>query len=263
VYTFALVLGLGVTLGLVWVAWSSPEKRVLNNLDAGLWTLCGALVGGRAVFVLLSWPYFEAYPLAIPQVWLGGFSGPGALAGGLLALVLVSLVTRQPLGQMADTLLPLAITVVVSTWLACWQTGCAYGYPANSDWGLTARDEWGQYTSRIPVQFLGASVALLVAWFMDQLPGKGKAIGEVSTETSFRPARFSRPGTAAGTWLLVVLLTFTGLTFLRADPVPYWQGFRLDTLAGVGLSMIVILALLVDLLRGVLSRRIVDENRPV
>jgi hypothetical protein len=98
---------------------------------------------------------------------------------------------------------------------------------------------------------------------MDRLPGKGKAIGEVSAETSFRPARFSRPGTAAGTWLLVVLLTFTGLTFLRADPVPYWQGFRLDTLAGVGLSMIVILALLVDLLRGVLSRRIVDENRPV
>ncbi len=233
-YTFAVLVALGTVLGLAWVALRVSENRQVATLDAGLWALTGGLLAGRAGFVIAAWPHFQAHPLEIPQVWLGGFSGPGSILGAVLALGLAASLGALPLGRIADDLLPLALPVVLSVWIGCWLTGSAYGLPAQGWWALPARDEWGQVSARWPVQLLGALLTLLLFFLLDLLQ-----------------KRFSwmkQPGRISIVALLGLSLELFGLSYLRADPVQVWRGLRLDAWAALGLLGVALAVLLINLI---------------
>jgi prolipoprotein diacylglyceryltransferase len=227
---FSLLVGAGATLGLAWVVWQAPEKQALRRIDQGLWLLLGCLLGGRLAHVAIAWPYYAGRLPEIPQVWLGGFSGAGALAGALLALVFLASTTRQPLGDLADAYMPLAAVLAVCAWLGCWLDGCAYGAETTAWWALPARDEWGELRQRAPIQLLAASLTLGLFWLVDR-----------------SQTRLPRPGQPACLALLGLgLLTF-GISFIRVDPSQTWWGWRPETWAGVGFSFLAIIAYLLTL----------------
>ncbi|HEX9012753.1 MAG TPA: prolipoprotein diacylglyceryl transferase family protein, partial [Anaerolineaceae bacterium] len=176
---FSIFLGFGASFGLACAALQAqPSKRSARLIDAGLITLAAALVGGRAGYVLVNWGHFHAAPLEIPQVWLGGFTGLGAAAGGLVGLLLASALTRAPLGALADDLLPLVPPLAVSAWLACMQTGVAYGAAAPGDWwAVPLRDEAGFITPRMPLQPLAAGLTLLLFTLLEAVRPRLSAPG--------------------------------------------------------------------------------------
>lgn len=225
------MIGLGAVLGLAWVAWQAPEKLALRRIDQGLWLLLGALLGGRLVHVAMAWSYYAGGLLEIPQVWLGGFSGMGALAGALLALMLLAFITRQPLGDLADAYLPLAAALTVSAWLACWVDGCAYGVETTAWWSLPARDEWGELERRVPLQLLAASLTLGLFWLVDR-----------------SRTRLRRAGQPACLVLLGLGLLNLGISFLRVDPSPTWAGWRPETWAGFAFGLLAVAVYLLTLI---------------
>jgi len=227
-----MLLGLGATLGLSWVAWQAPPERRLREVDAGLLALLGGLIGGRMAFVAADWAYFQSHWGEIPLIHLGGMSWAGALTGGLVALALLALMTHQPLGTIIVALWPLWTSVMVSAWLSCWLDGCAYGPPAADWWGVPARDEWGTIALRWPTQLLGALLALVLFGFLNWAHQRG-----------FAP-RFS-----AGLGVLGLSLEMLALSFLRADPSLQWRNLRLETWAALALAMGAFLALLVMAIR--------------
>ena len=227
---FSLLIGLGAVLGLAWVAWQASEKLALRRIDHGLWLLLGGLLGGRLAHVAMAWPYYAGRLLEIPQVWLGGFSGAGALAGGLLALALLAFITHQPLGELADAYLPLAATLSVSAWLGCWLEGCAYGVETTAWWGLPARDEWGELAKRVPLELLAASLTLGLFWLVDR-----------------SRTRLYRAGQPACLALLGLGLLNFGISFLRVDPSQTWQGWRPEAWAGLGFCLLAAAAYLLTL----------------
>lgn len=220
VYTFSLLLGFGAAAGLAWVAWQgafrSDQERPVRPLEGGLLACAGALIGGRIAYVAANGSYFQANPTEALQVHLGGMAWPGALAGGLLALGLYAWLARQPLGALADALLPLLATVVISAWLGCWLDGCAYGTETGAWWGLPARDEWGVIARRVPTQLLGALMTLELFWILDR-----------------RWKGAYRPGMLALMGLFGLSFELWLISFLRADPAPTWQGQRLDSWAAL------------------------------
>lgn len=233
-FTYSLMIGLGATLGLAWAAVRNPE-RANQVINAGLAALLGAYLGSRLTYILVNQVYYQNHPQEIFQFPLGGFSWPGALAGGGLALVLFAALFRQPLGRLADELLPLLVTLSVTGWLGCWLAGCAYGAPLDAWWGLLAVDEWGQLARRWPVQASGALLSLAVIWLVDQLPQQ-------------RP----QPGLPPGSTFLLGLLGISSINFfmslLRADPAPLLNGLRLETWAALLLSALALLIFAVLLL---------------
>ena len=217
--SFSLLLGLGTAIGLLWVAYQAPKKNVEAALHHSLVVLFGALLGGRLVFVAVNWPYYQEQVLEIPMVWLGGFSGLGALVGALLALRLSVWRNRQPWGKVADALLPLMVVITVAAWLACWSAGCFYGKPTDAWWGMPARDDWGVVASRLPVQLWGAIASLVLFWAIDRSRNW-----------------LTAPGEAAHLALFSLALVVFGLSFLRADPIQIWSGLRLDAWGWLGLA---------------------------
>jgi prolipoprotein diacylglyceryltransferase len=169
----------------------------------------------------LAWSYYSERLLDIPQIWLGGLSGVGALAGGLLALGLLAFLTRQNLGALADGFTPLAAALVTSAWLACWADGAVYGAETNAWWGLPARDEWGELLRRQPVQMTAAGLTLALFWFLDR-----------------RRNDLKQPGQKASLALLGLGLLILATSFWRADVSPVWLGLRPEAWAGMGFAIL-------------------------
>jgi phosphatidylglycerol---prolipoprotein diacylglyceryl transferase len=231
------MIGLGIALGLYWTAWQpSKAKEATASFDAALWVLAGGLVGGRLGYVAASWPYFQGDLLAIPQVWLGGLSGPGSMAGALAALGILSIAWKLPAGTLAEALLPLAMTLTISAWLGCWLAGCAYGKPARGGWGIPAIDEWGSMEMRIPVQLLGAMLTLGTFWLFERIrqPIRGRKTGKRG-DTTIQVAAWA---------LLALTFQITVLSFLRADPTILIKDIRLDTFAWGCLTLVALITLI-------------------
>jgi phosphatidylglycerol:prolipoprotein diacylglycerol transferase len=237
VYAFTLVLALGATLGLLWVAWRTPDKEILYTLDVGLLVLLGGMLGGRVAFVAANWVYYQSHLQEILAVHHGGYSWTGALAGGVLALVLVAAVKQASLGRLADAMLPLLATLTIAGWLGCWLDGCAYGPRTDQWWGFPVMNEWGQTALRLPTQLLGAVLTLvlfgLLDWSRAWLAGRGRS---------------HRPGTFASLGVLLLSLEMFALSYVRVDPSHMWNGFRLEAWAALGFAVLAALALGISLL---------------
>lgn len=242
---YSVLLGLGAALGLGWSAWQCPSRRRRALLDAGLLVLFGALLGGRLVYLLWHW---EFYRQELQEAFLfsaGGLDGPGALAGGLTALVLAALWQRLPLGWLADHLVPVFALTACAAWLGCWPEGCAYGAQLPVEWGPFAPDESGMLTPRFPVQALGALLSLLVWWAAGRLSQPaGKLLIEQMHPLEGRAASLSLALFGAG-WLL--------LSWLRADPAPILAGQRWETWAALVLMLPGLVLLVLPWLRAARS----------
>jgi prolipoprotein diacylglyceryltransferase len=220
VYAYSLLLAVGTFIGLAGVALRARREEALPLVEAGMWALLGGLIGGRAAYVWLYWPAFQSQRLQALQVQLGGLSWPGALAGALLALALVALLTRQSLGRLADALLPLLTAVCVTAWLGCIIEGCAYGPPVR--WGgLVVPDEWGVMLERWPVQLFGALAILIMFWVTDRVPRRAAAV----------------PGLRACLMLLGLAVVQLGAVAL-AQPGRFWLGLPADAWAAMLLAVL-------------------------
>ncbi len=212
-------------MGLWRVARSAPQRQVGLWVNAGLFVLFFTLLGARVFYVGIDWSYFAAHLIEAPQLWLGGLTWPGALAGAGLAFSLLGFRYRAarsrtkqagpiPLGWLGDRLYPLLPPVAVTAWLGCWQSGVAYGAaaPKGAVWGVPTLDETGFSSLRFPLQPLAALTLLIFFWLLE------------TRTRALRPA-----GKLSGLAVAGLLLNLLAASLLRADPALYWNGLRLDT----------------------------------
>jgi phosphatidylglycerol:prolipoprotein diacylglycerol transferase len=240
-FTFSLVLGLGVGVGISWSVlplMSLPDvaRGRLNNASI---TLLGALIGGRAGYILLNWAYYQRHLWEAFQIWLGGFTWISALAGAFIFILIATQIQKTSLGYVLDGLLPLFSSIAISTWLACWLTGYAYGIEINRWWGIPAMDESGLIAQRWPIQLLSALSALGFHWL---------------AEYCQTHRWISHPGLASSLVLAGFSLTIFCLTPFRGDTIPMLKGIRLDIWASAGFFALSLLMAITFYILPVLSK---------
>jgi phosphatidylglycerol:prolipoprotein diacylglycerol transferase len=229
---FSLLLGLGTLAGLLLVAWRAPQKEQLRYIDSAVLALFISLLVSRAFYAATNWSYYGIHPGEIIQVWMGGLSGVGALAGGCLGVMLIASIWKLPMALLGDVLLPLAGTLATSAWLGCWFDRCAYGFLSAAWWAMPQQDEWGVLSNRVPVQLLGSISTLILIWLIDRAARKVTIYGLSAT--------------LSGLGISAVIFA---LSYLRADPVPIWNGLRLEAWGALILMIIFSLFMVVLLLR--------------
>jgi phosphatidylglycerol:prolipoprotein diacylglycerol transferase len=228
VYSFSILIALAACLGLFWIARQSSPKLALPRVEAGMWVLAGGVIGGRLLYVAVSWLYFRDHLLEGLQFYRGGLAWPGALAGGLLALAAFSAINHINPAQLADDLLPLLATLSIGAWLGCWLTGCAYGVTSDAWWSLPSSDEWGVIAKRWPVQIWAALLIVGLFALLDRLSEAVKM----------------KPGYRALLGLLGLSLIQLAIAFLRADPGIIWYGLRLEAWGALAFSLFAVMGLL-------------------
>jgi prolipoprotein diacylglyceryltransferase len=189
-------------------------ERKRFTIDAGIGLLFLSLLGARIGYILLNLSFFGNHASQMPQIWLGGLSWPGALVGAGIALLGIHLIWKEPVGELADSYLPLIGTVAAAIWLTGWGAGIGFGSRTDAWFGIPVRDIFGIAENRWPLPILGA--VLSVGWIagLVLLPLKRWRV---------------KPGWRAvlGTTGIVVINGVISL--FRVDPAPLLLGIRGET----------------------------------
>jgi phosphatidylglycerol---prolipoprotein diacylglyceryl transferase len=230
IYSFTLVIWLGIALALALAAWRARQRPAPNWLDALLFSSILALVGGRAAFVAAQWEYYASHVPEIFWLWRGGLSYHGTLLTGVAALWLWSAWHRRSFGRYADLLAPSLVLLQAFGWGACWLDGCAYG--RETGFGPLAAalpDHFGIFAVRYRTQAAGIvwslAVLLLVLW----QDGRRQSGVDHSRGRLF--------------WLALALLSSGRflISLGRGDAVPEVGAVRLDTWLDGSLAIISLL----------------------
>lgn len=243
-YSYTVVLGVGMAAGLLLTARLAPKISRVNWLDGILMAWVMGLMGGRVGFVWAYKEYFQERPFEIWQLWQGGLSYHGALLAGIGGLAIGYWLWQRSLPnnacsfrQYASLLAPGFILAHAFGWLACWLEGCAYGKEAALGW-FTADlpDEFGIFAVRYQTQLMGIVGSLLVLGGVLWL--KRPEIQFYATMVGISFGRFF-------------------ITLYRGDVVPQIGSYRIDTILE---AVFVLLFLILLLWRVLISRPLIRQG---
>ena len=209
---YSIILAVSAAAGLVVSVWLVQDRKRFF-IDVGLGILVISLIGARTGYVIRNFGFFLNHPVQIPQFWLGGLTWPGGLIAAAAALWGVNLIWKEPLGELADTFLPLLGTLVVAIWLTGWGAGIGYGPPTDAWFGIPVQDLFGVKDYRWPLPIIGGLIS------------GGWIVG-----TILFPLRKSRKtGYRAGLGLAGIVLINGVISLFRVDPAPILWGLRWET----------------------------------
>jgi phosphatidylglycerol:prolipoprotein diacylglycerol transferase len=142
VYSYGVLLAAAYLLGLR-LAMSRARARELDPtrmLDLGIYIIISALVGAKALLVVVEWDHFTSSPREFLSLARSG----GVFYGGLILAVSVAFWYirrhRLPFWQTCDVFAPgIALGHAIGR-LGCLAAGCCYGRPAGVAWAVTFRD---------------------------------------------------------------------------------------------------------------------------
>src|SRR5512134_3939074 len=144
VYTYGLLLAAAYLLGLQFALMRARSRGLDPNrvMDLGIWVIVSALVGAKALLLVVDFETFRSRPA---ELWTLARSG-GVFYGGLIAAVGTALWYlwrhRMPVWSVTDVFAPgIALGHVVGR-LGCLFAGCCFGKPTSMPWGITFHNEF-------------------------------------------------------------------------------------------------------------------------
>jgi phosphatidylglycerol---prolipoprotein diacylglyceryl transferase len=238
VFSLLILLATVTGLGAAYLYSRRAGLELAALLDATLVAVIFGGIGARTYHVITHWDYYSQNMDEITNLAQGGIGLRGALALGLIALLLFALIRRVSFWKLADAgAVGLALAQSVG-WYGAHVVGANYGVvsdaalvlpfgpPGGTVLGLTQDlpDVYGIVAPRVPVQLIAVAffftLFLALAWMSWRLhPGEGIVFLS---------------------YLIVSALGGFALGYLRADESLSWNGWRLDQwvdllLAGIGL----------------------------
>ena len=128
---YGIFVALGFLTGLLYVQHRAHKsgfggERASNLVFLGL---IGGLIGARLFYVFTNWAHFRDVPLEILRLDQGGLVFYGGLIGGAITLVAACLISKIPMGFLADLLIPGLPLGHALGRIGCFLNGCCFGKP--------------------------------------------------------------------------------------------------------------------------------------
>lgn len=225
--TYFLVISIACTLAVIWFV-RRAEKRNLNRvtaIDLTISVLVGGLLGARLLHIFWEEPnFYRENPLAVFQVWNGGFIFLGGVVGAWIAGALFCQIRREPFWFWADiATIPVSFGYALGR-IACFLNGCCYGKYCDLKWAVYMQ---GGY--RHPTQLYASVLEFVILAILLKVEPKVRLSGSLFGSwlvlhsisrlimEQFRddPRGPSLAGLSLGTWMSVALLL--GGLFLLAQ----------------------------------------------
>jgi phosphatidylglycerol:prolipoprotein diacylglycerol transferase len=197
--TYFLVISIACTLATIWFI-KRAEKRNLNRLtaiDLTITLLVGGVIGARLFHVFYEEPsfYFD-HPLAVFEVWNGGFVYLGGVVGAWIAASIFCQIKREPFWFWADiAVIPISFGYAVGR-IACFLNGCCYGKYCELPWAVFMQ---GGY--RHPTQLYASFSEFLIVFILIKLEPKVRLSGSLF-----------------GSWMVLHALSRLLMEHFRDDP---------------------------------------------
>ncbi len=138
-HTYGLFVAMGFFVGL-WITTRLGKKEGITAqqvMDMGFVIIVSAIIGSRALYVLMNAHYFTRAPLDMLKIWEGGLVFSGGIIGVVLTMLWYIKRHGLALGKIADLWAPgMAIGQAIGR-IGCFMAGCCYGRPTDVPWAVT------------------------------------------------------------------------------------------------------------------------------
>jgi prolipoprotein diacylglyceryl transferase len=138
IHVYGVLLAIGVVVATViagrrWVRWGH-ERREFD--DVVVWIVLGGIIGARLYHVATDYEKFEGDWLRVFEIWRGGLSIWGVMAGGLLGVIVACRIRHIEIPLMTDAIVPgLLVAQAIGRW-GNWFNQELFGEPTTLPWGL-------------------------------------------------------------------------------------------------------------------------------
>ena len=134
--------GLLLAIGVLVAAWIAERRWVARGFDGktfndmAVWIVVGGIVGARVYHVISDYQLFTDDWLRAFQIWKGGLSIWGVLAGGVIAVIVMTRVKHVETLTLMDCVAPgLLAAQAIGRW-GNWFNQELFGRPTDLPWGL-------------------------------------------------------------------------------------------------------------------------------
>ncbi len=165
VRSWGTMLMIGFLAAMLWALWDGRHDEEITfdlMIDLTLVILIGAIIGSRALAVILDWSAYAERPGSIWHVWEGGLSFHGGLIGGTLAGLGLTRLRGLSVARMADRLMPAVAIGYAITRIGCFLNGCCFGAPTTSALGVHFHFAGEADIARHPTQLYSAALSLFI-----------------------------------------------------------------------------------------------------
>ena len=137
-HVYGLLLAVGVVTASWmterrWLRWGRPGKQWQ---DIVVWIVIGGVVGARLYHVATDSEKFTGDWLRVLEIWKGGLSIWGVVAGGLIAVLIVCRVHRIDTFLLTDAIVPGLLVAQAIGRFGNWFNQELFGEPTTLPWGL-------------------------------------------------------------------------------------------------------------------------------
>ncbi|MES2906461.1 MAG: prolipoprotein diacylglyceryl transferase [Pseudomonadota bacterium] len=159
---------------------NKPPLTTANLDDFLVWAMLGIVLGGRVGFVLFyNLPHYIENPAQILQVWNGGMSFHGGMAGSILATYLFARRRNIPFLTLMDVVAAVAPLGLFFGRIANFVNGELYGRASDAPWAVMFPR--GGYVPRHPSQLYEAglegiillTILMVAVWVLKALKKPG------------------------------------------------------------------------------------------
>jgi phosphatidylglycerol:prolipoprotein diacylglycerol transferase len=142
VYAYGFFLAVGFVLGLGLAILKAQKEGIPFDriIDLFFLTVLSAVLGSRALFVLINFDLYRENPLDVFKLWEGGLVFYGGLVLAVAVAVLYLRLRRLPVWKLADFFAPPIALGLFFGRLGCFFAGCCYGKETALPWGVIFTD---------------------------------------------------------------------------------------------------------------------------
>lgn len=143
IHTYGFLIAVGFILAIATIRKLATLSKldVERTIDLAFWVLLVGFIGSRILFVITQWQNFRHDLLGIFRVWEGGL----VFLGGPLLVVPFSIwyikKYKLPGWKTFDVSMPGLVIAHAFGRLGCLASGCCYGKPTHTDFGIVLYSE--------------------------------------------------------------------------------------------------------------------------
>jgi prolipoprotein diacylglyceryl transferase len=137
-HVYGILLAVGVVVaaliaGRRWTSWGRDRAEFDSML---VWIVIGGVVGARLYHVATDSEKFEGDWVRVLEIWKGGLSIWGVIAGGLLAVIIVCLIKHIEIPLVTDAIVPGLLVAQAIGRFGNWFNQELFGEPTTLPWAL-------------------------------------------------------------------------------------------------------------------------------
>jgi len=138
IHTYGLFVATGFFIGLLITILLGKSEGIDQKqvMDMGLIIILSAIIGSRAIYVIMNISYYTDRPLDIFKIWQGGLVFSGGITSVLLVMLWYGKRHRLSFFKIADLWVPGAAIGQGIGRIGCFMAGCCYGKPTDAKWGV-------------------------------------------------------------------------------------------------------------------------------